>query len=446
MTTQASHHPSAFVSYAWDDDTHQQWVKEFARRLRGDGVDVTLDQWHSAPGDQLPAFMERGISGNDFVIIICTPQYKQKSESRSGGVGYEGDIITAEVAVKQNHRKFIPVLRLSEWESAAPSWLLGKKYVDLRGDPYPKPRYEDLLVTLHGRREQAPPIGPPPGVAVATSQHARERSSTLIVEGAGTGTWKPLSIRRILHEEVTPPRNDGTQGSELYGIPFLLSRTPSPIWEKAFLQKWDQPSSFTTMHRPGIAQVVGDRIVLDGTTIEEVEKYHRQTLIRAVEAANEIEGQIEQERSSRRKGGLAAENEHRENVKAIAQRIAFPATDGELSLNLRGVWWSRLQYAYPMYLRIEVTYSAQVPDAIKRAVVEMLGQAIDTEDRGKLGPLSAADFKDMVLKFYPPFANGQARETKLVLYTVGGKSAEVRFNVAPSGYQPDELWAGFKPY
>jgi len=54
--------------------------------------------------------MESEIRRNDFVIIVCTPKYKVKSDTRTGGVGYEGDIMTAEVFTNQNHLKFIPVL------------------------------------------------------------------------------------------------------------------------------------------------------------------------------------------------------------------------------------------------------------------------------------------------------------------------------------------------
>ena len=51
--------PKAFISYAWGNDAHQQWVKGLASRLRIEGgVRVTLDQWHAVPGDQ-PAFQER---------------------------------------------------------------------------------------------------------------------------------------------------------------------------------------------------------------------------------------------------------------------------------------------------------------------------------------------------------------------------------------------------
>ncbi len=67
-----------------------EWVRKLAERLRADGVDVTLDQWAAVPGDQLPSFMEQAVRTNHFVVIICTPRYKSRSEAREGGVGYEG--------------------------------------------------------------------------------------------------------------------------------------------------------------------------------------------------------------------------------------------------------------------------------------------------------------------------------------------------------------------
>jgi hypothetical protein len=110
MSIEMPTHPTAFVSYSWDDDVHKDWVKVLATRLRSDTVDVRLDQWHSVPGNQLTHFMKSEIGRNDFVIIVCTPKFKVKSDGRTGGVGYEGDIMTAEVFTKQNHLKFIPVL------------------------------------------------------------------------------------------------------------------------------------------------------------------------------------------------------------------------------------------------------------------------------------------------------------------------------------------------
>jgi len=151
--------PKAFISYSWDDDAHKEWVKQLATRLRADGVDVTLDRWHAAPGDQIPAFMERAVRENDFVIAVCTPRFKERSDGRGGGVGYEGDIMTAYAFTGGDKRKFIPVLRRGSWIEAAPTWLLGRAKIDLSGDPYSDSEYEELLRTLHGAREEAPPIG-----------------------------------------------------------------------------------------------------------------------------------------------------------------------------------------------------------------------------------------------------------------------------------------------
>jgi hypothetical protein len=151
-----------FVSYAWESSNHKLWVKELAVRLRLDGIGVILDQWELAPGDQLAEFMEKSIRTSDSVLIICTPAYKLKSDVRAGGVGYEGTVITAELLTGSARRKFIPLHRAGEWKDAAPSWLLGSFYLDFRrsGDDL-EDAYFDLLTTLQGKREAAPPIGSP---------------------------------------------------------------------------------------------------------------------------------------------------------------------------------------------------------------------------------------------------------------------------------------------
>ncbi len=134
---------------------------------------------------------------------------------------------------------------------------------------------------------------------------------------------EPIKITGVITEDVGEPRNDGTPGSGLYAVPFQLSRAPSPIWVKAFLQCWELPPRFTSMHRPGIARVRDDRIVLDGTTMEEVERFHLDTLKLAVAEANRIAEQNE-EASKKRAGGREQKREHhRENVQDIANRLRF---------------------------------------------------------------------------------------------------------------------------
>lgn len=148
-----------FVSYSWDDERHKTWVARLAAALRRDGVETRLDRWHSELGDPLPAFMEREIRDNDYVVIVCTPEYRRKSDAGTGGVGFEGAIMTGEIAERGNHRKYIPVLARGAWSDAAPSWLRGKRYADLSTAERYAAGYAELLRTLQGRKSEAPPIG-----------------------------------------------------------------------------------------------------------------------------------------------------------------------------------------------------------------------------------------------------------------------------------------------
>ncbi len=203
--------PTAFISYSWDDEAHKTWVRDFAARLRRDGVKTILDRWHAVPGDQLPKFMEAAIRENDFVLIVCTPQYKMKLEGRGGGVGYEGDIIQGEVLVQGNHRKFIPILRRGEWIEASPSVLAGKYRIDLREGAHYESNYQDLLRTLHNERERAPGIGPKPNfgpypaiaetpdapIAILSSTDEQNSRSS---GSAGPGTVKATNLA---HKDIT---------------------------------------------------------------------------------------------------------------------------------------------------------------------------------------------------------------------------------------------------
>src|SRR5688572_4824110 len=150
--------PKTFISYAWENEEIKEWVRNIATELRAKGIDAKIDQWEIVPGDQMPHFMEKSVRENKYVLLICTPKYKAKSENRIGGVGYEGDIMTAEVLQKSNHRKFIPILKLGNVENAIPSWLQGKYFVDLSTDYHFDKNFEDLLTTLLNARESAPKL------------------------------------------------------------------------------------------------------------------------------------------------------------------------------------------------------------------------------------------------------------------------------------------------
>jgi hypothetical protein len=154
--------PQAFLSYAWESDSHANWVLNLATKLQESGVRIILDQWDLPYGSDRFYFMERGIDKSNFVIVICTPTYAQRANSREGGVGYETRVINGEFAKKIEFRKFIPVLRSGDWDSSAPIYLKSVYGADLRDEPYSQLQYEKLVRALHSEPVQPPPVGPKP--------------------------------------------------------------------------------------------------------------------------------------------------------------------------------------------------------------------------------------------------------------------------------------------
>ena len=269
-----------FISYSWEDEEHIKWTKKLANCLIENGIDTHIDQYDLELGDRLPQFMEQEITNADYVLIICTPSYKEKANNRKSGVGGEGHIIAGELFQNQNEKKFIPIIRKGQIEECFPTYLLGKLGINFKNDDKFEENLKDLLATIYGQKSK-PKLGVMPifNKNINTDKTSKE--------------YEEIKIIGIITNEVTVPKMDGTRGSALYKIPFKLSRIPSRLWEELFIQSWNYPPRFTTMHRPKIASVIGDKIILNGTTIEEVKSYHRDTLLLCVNEANEKEREIE---------------------------------------------------------------------------------------------------------------------------------------------------------
>ena len=305
---------NVFISYSWDDTTHKSWVKEFADFLTSKGFEVALDQNDLVLGDELPEYMEVQIRNAEYVLVICTPEYKKRADERIGGAGYESSIIAGELYTTQQKRKFIPVLRAGTWASAQPYFLIGKMGANLCFEDFEGAEMSNLLATLTQGENK---------VQGWKQRYRQSDKTTRNLESNGISEYVDVKITGILIDQVTVPKMDRTQGSALYKIPFGLNQTPSAQWEKAFIHNWNNPSRFTTMHRPRIASVVGKTIVLNGTTIDEVEKYHKDTLLLAVEAANEYARKIIEEKKRFEQLEEERRQAHNNHISDIASKIKF---------------------------------------------------------------------------------------------------------------------------
>jgi TIR domain-containing protein len=127
--------PKVFLSYSWDSPEHRQWVAQLGGYLRQCGIDVLLDQRHVRYGDDLAVFMERSVLEADRVLVICTENYVEKAERRSGGVGYELMMVTGELLQNVGTSNFIPLVRQSHSPVRLPPELRTRKYFNVSDGP-----------------------------------------------------------------------------------------------------------------------------------------------------------------------------------------------------------------------------------------------------------------------------------------------------------------------
>lgn len=180
--------PSVFISYSHDSDEHKAWVLRLAADLREHGVDATLDQWDLAPGQDVTAFMQKGILDADRVILVCSQSYVGKAEAGSGGVGFERLIVTGEVVQNIDTRKFVPLVRANFAEPCIPRFLGPRLYINFNDDAAYGTKREELLRELLGAPANVkPPLGANPfsGELPKQMEPARVVEPTGVVRAGG---------------------------------------------------------------------------------------------------------------------------------------------------------------------------------------------------------------------------------------------------------------------
>ncbi len=166
-------HPKVFISYSHDSPEHKRWVSELAARLRHNGIDAILDQWDLGPGDDIALFMESGLRDSDRVLVVCTDTYVRKANDREGGVGYEVQIVTAQLIENLGIDKFIPLIRPASGKKKVPTCLEARVYIDFRNESQFNAEFEKLLRELH--REpiiKKPPLGKSPFATLPSGQES----------------------------------------------------------------------------------------------------------------------------------------------------------------------------------------------------------------------------------------------------------------------------------
>lgn len=149
--------PTCFISYSWDSHEHRNWVRKLAEDLQAHGVEVRLDSY-TEPGSSITQFAETAVRESDYVILVCTPKFSSKANARTGGVGYEAQVVTGEIFHDSVRRKFIPILRSGTAAQSLPSYLKGKLAVDFRLEESYRDSLEAVLRHIWETPEHKPSV------------------------------------------------------------------------------------------------------------------------------------------------------------------------------------------------------------------------------------------------------------------------------------------------
>lgn len=295
------HLASVFLSYSWAD---KQLARELKAGLDAAGCRVWIDEGELRVGDSMVESISAALDQVDFVAVLVSTASVDSNWCRKE----VALAMTGEIA-----RQGVTVLPLKVGDVTMPPTLKDKLHLAV--DPADVPAaVEALLVSIRKHLDPPTPLPPRRRAAVPRRPAAAPPSA---------GPHGPLRVVGVDREGITRPRNDGTRGSGLYAVPLLLSGKPDALWGRLLVENWDRPPRFSTMHRPGIARVTGDRIVLDGTTVDEFARHHKQTLDLVVDVTNQQHAEHHRREQAAREAADAAASRHQDEVDRTLAALTF---------------------------------------------------------------------------------------------------------------------------
>jgi WD40 repeat protein len=144
--------PTCFLSYAWGNRQHEQWVERLADHLQNADVAVIFDRWHNTPGTSITGFIER-IRKSDFVCPLGTPNYGKKGKADDADSVVQAELLLIKSKIRKRgaiRDTVIPLLCEGRPEEAFPPLLEDSVFVDFRTEADFFARLFDLILTLHG--------------------------------------------------------------------------------------------------------------------------------------------------------------------------------------------------------------------------------------------------------------------------------------------------------
>jgi hypothetical protein len=223
-----------FVTYAWEEDEHNERVISFTNHLRGMGyeavVDRLLSQQESAT--HFKEMMYKTLSQANKVIVVLSKKYKTRADNFEGGVGTEFRYIVSDIP--KNPKKYILVTFDGYRDEITPAALQDRDIVDisktgsmdrLQGKLDDVPEYEFREVPPI--KKQLKPKQIKPFLSDGSTAGAAEQ------QDENTVPWEAISVEKLLRNAISS--NDTT------ALKAVLRDNPFLFIELASRKDFQQP-------------------------------------------------------------------------------------------------------------------------------------------------------------------------------------------------------------
>lgn len=143
-------HKTAFVTYSWDSEEHQQWILKLTNDLRKNGVDATFDLFLTQTGTvNLNQMMITNVRDRDFVIIVLTEGYAERSDEFKGGVGFE-TLLTLPTLLENPDKIIFLMKHKGNFNDAFPFHLKGYYAINFSNDSNYEESLKELIHKIYG--------------------------------------------------------------------------------------------------------------------------------------------------------------------------------------------------------------------------------------------------------------------------------------------------------
>ena len=139
-----------FISYTWEEDKnpkHKEWVRSLADRLKAVGFDIRFDQYQPL-GTNMDNFMVNSVKESDRIILICTPEFKRRSDNMISAAGFEASLISNDLIENITTNKFLPIVRIGNVREAMPLYLGNRNALIWKGEDLDYKLFDKLVEDL----------------------------------------------------------------------------------------------------------------------------------------------------------------------------------------------------------------------------------------------------------------------------------------------------------